>query len=425
MSLALIALLALIAILILAAFRSDLNAGILAVAAAYGLGLGAVGLSANEVAEFLPSQLILTIVGVALLFELANQNGTLERLTAFAITLVRGHRRLLPLSFFLLSFLLSALGPGNIAATALVAPIAMRTSISTSISPLLMAILVCTGANAGAFSPVSVTGIINTTLIRQIGLTGPTLPLRIFLIVAALQAITALGAYILFGGHKIKDSESQLQAVAPKLRWQHIVTFITLVVFISSIVFLNIPASAAAFALAACLTLFRVADAEESIKHLPWAVVLLISGITIMLELLQTTGSLELATDLLASYASPQILNGLLALVSALTSLGSSSSGVVMPLFIPLAPDILQKLSSVNLSSISLGSAELTQAVIAIDIGSHMVDVSPLSTLGALCLAALPEGVDRSKLFRQLLLWGISMTVVATVLSFLFLDLLG
>jgi Na+/H+ antiporter NhaD/arsenite permease-like protein len=414
MSLALTALLVLVAILILAAFRSDLNAGILAVAAAYGLGLGAVGLSANEVAAFLPSQLIMTIVGVALLFELANQNGTLERLTAFALVLVRGHRRVLPLSFFVLSFLLSALGPGNIAATALVAPIAMRTSVSASISPLLMAILVCTGANAGAFSPVSVTGIINTTLIRQIGLTAPTLPLRIFLIVAALQAITALGAYVLFGGHKIKDSESQLYTAAPKPSWQHIVTLITLVMFIVSIVFLNIPASAAAFALAACLTLFRVADAEESIRHLPWAVVLLISGITIMLELLQTTGSLELATDLLAGYASPQILNGLLAFVSGLTSLGSSSSGVVMPLFIPLAPDILQK----------LGSGDLTQAVIAIDVGSHMVDVSPLSTLGALCLAALPEGADRSKLFRQLLLWGLSMTFVATLLAFLFLDLL-
>jgi Na+/H+ antiporter NhaD/arsenite permease-like protein len=414
MSLALIALLALVAILVIAAFRSDLNAGILSVAVAYAIGLGAVGLSANEVAAFLPSQLIMTIVGVALLFELANQNGTLERLTAFAIMLVRGHRKFLPLSFFALSFLLSALGPGNIAATALVAPIAMRTSVTASISPLLMAILVCTGANAGAFSPVSVTGIINTTLIQGIGFTDSTLPLRIFLIVAAIQSVTAFGAYIFFGGYKIKDSEVKLHTEFSKPSWQHVTTLLALLAFIVSVVLFNIPASAAAFTLAALLTLLHVADAESSIKHVPWGVVLLIAGITVMLELMETTGSLELATDLLASYASPQILNGLLAFVSGLTSLGSSSSGVVMPLFIPLAPDILQK----------MGGGDLTQAVIAIDIGSHMVDVSPLSTLGALCLAALPEDANRARLFRQLLLWGLSMTFVAMLLAFLFLDVL-
>lgn len=414
MSLALLTLLALVAILVLAGFRNDLNAGIMAVAVAYGIGLGAVGLSANEIAQYLPSQLILTIVGVALLFELSNQNGTLERLTAFAVRLVRGHNRLLPLSFFFLTFLLSALGPGNIAATALIAPVAMRTAASAGISPLLMAVLVCTGANAGAFSPVAVTGIINTTLSQQIGLTEASLPLRIFLIVAAIQSVTALAAYFIFGGYRIKDEAVTLQTTTRALTWQHVLTLIALLFFIVSVVAFNIPASASAFALAALLTLFRAADAESSIQHLPWGVVLLISGISVMIELLQTTGSLELATTLLAQYASPQVLNATLAFVTGLASLGSSSSGVVMPLFIPLAPDILQK----------LGGGDLTSAVMAIDLGSHMVDVSPLSTLGALCLAALPEGADRSRLFRQLLLWGFAMTFVAALLAFLFLDVL-
>jgi hypothetical protein len=84
-----------------------------------------------------------------------------------------------------------------------------------------------------------------------------------------------------------------------------------------------------------------------------------------------------------------------------------------MPLFIPLAPVILDK----------AGGGNLTEAVMAIDLGSHMVDVSPLSTLGALCLAALPEGANRPKLFRQLLLWGFGMTLVAALLAWVFLDM--
>jgi Na+/H+ antiporter NhaC len=129
--------------------------------------------------------------------------------------------------------------------------------------------------------------------------------------------------------------------------------------------------------------------------------------------LLERLGSLELLTSLLARYSSPEAVNALLALLSGLASVGSSSSGVVMPLMVPLAPELLEK----------LGGGDLVRAVIAIDIGSHMVDVSPLSTLGALCMASLPEEADRSRLFRQMLLWGFSMAFVGALLAFVFLDL--
>lgn len=414
MSLALVALLLLVAILVLAAVRSDLNAGIFAVAVAYGLGLGVMGLSATEVAGFLPSQLVLTIVGVALLFEMAQQNGTLERLTAVAIRLVRGNARLLPVSFFLLTFALSAMGPGNIAATVLVAPIAMPTAVAAGINPFLMAVLVCTGANAGAFSPVSVTGNINTALIQKIGLTEPLLPLQIFLTVALIQAVTALAAYLLLGGYRVQRRADVPEVPRQEFELRHVLTLLAIGLFIVALVVFQVPAPAAAFALVAALSLFRLGDADASIKALPWGVLLLISGLSILIGLLEKVGSLELTTRLLAQAATPQTVNAVLAFFAGLASVGSSSSGVVMPLFIPLAPQILER----------VGVADLTSAVVAIDLGSHMVDVSPLSTLGALCLAALPHSQNRSRLFRQLLGWGLSMTVVGALLAWVFLDLL-
>jgi hypothetical protein len=45
-----------------------------------------------------------------------------------------------------------------------------------------------------------------------------------------------------------------------------------------------------------------------------------------------------------------------------------------------------------------------------------MVDVSPLSTLGALCVATVADPADARTLFRQLLLWGLSMSVVGALL---------
>jgi hypothetical protein len=52
------------------------------------------------------------------------------------------------------------------------------------------------------------------------------------------------------------------------------------------------------------------------------------------------------------------------------------------------------------------------------------VDVSLLSTLGVLCLAALPETISKAVFFRHLLLWGVSMSLAGAALSFVLLDLL-
>ena len=57
---------------------------------------------------------------------------------------------------------------------------------------------------------------------------------------------------------------------------------------------------------------------------------------------------------------------------------------------------------------------------LSMNIGSHLVDVSPLSTIGALCIASAPAGVDTRKLFNALLAWGLSMTVVGALLCLLF-----
>jgi hypothetical protein len=47
-----------------------------------------------------------------------------------------------------------------------------------------------------------------------------------------------------------------------------------------------------------------------------------------------------------------------------------------------------------------------------------LVDLSSLSTVGALYIAGLGPGADARKLFNQLLAWGLSMTVVGAALCF-------
>jgi hypothetical protein len=66
------------------------------------------------------------------------------------------------------------------------------------------------------------------------------------------------------------------------------------------------------------------------------------------------------------------------------------------------------------------GGGDPLAVAISINVGSALVDVSPLSTLGALCVATVADRAASRDLFRRLLLWGFSMAVVGAVLCALF-----
>lgn len=412
-----LALTALVIVIIISAIRTDLNTGLLSVALAYLIGVYFAGLTVSEVSTYLPEQLVLTLVGVTLLFEMAHENGTLDKLAGLAMSSVRGHPTFLPIVFFLFTFLFSAIGPGNIAAVALIAPIGMVVAINSGINPLVMAIMICTGANAGAFSPVALTGIINTGLMNEIGITDTSIALQIFLLVAGLQSISALLAYFFFSGYRIEKTNVTTQPLVQlnkKFNIQQIITLISIFVLVIGVIVFDISVTVGTFVLAGLLGLFKIGDAEKGLQKLPWGIISLVAGISVLVGLLETTGGLDLATNILATYSSTNTINGLLAFVTGLISIYSSSSGVVMPTFIPLLPSLIQ----------TLGGGDLIDMVVAVNVGSHLVDVSPLSTLGALCLAALPETVNKSTIFRKLLFWGLSMSIIGGLLAFIFLDLL-
>jgi hypothetical protein len=91
-------------------------------------------------------------------------------------------------------------------------------------------------------------------------------------------------------------------------------------------------------------------------------------------------------------------------------SVYSSTSGVVLPAFLPTIPGLIER----------LGGGDPVAIASAMNVGGHLVDVSPLSTIGALCIAGLVPGTEDPRvLFNRLLAWGLSMTVVGAVACYL------
>jgi len=67
-----------------------------------------------------------------------------------------------------------------------------------------------------------------------------------------------------------------------------------------------------------------------------------------------------------------------------------------------------------------LGGVDPFAIATSINVGGHLVDVSPLSTIGALCIASAPLGEDTRLLFNKLLAWGLSMSIVGALVCYLF-----
>src|SRR6185436_232402 len=140
---------------------------------------------------------------------------------------------------------------------------------------------------------------------------------------------------------------------------------------------------------------------NAAIGAIPWAVIVMVCGVSVLVGVIEKTGGMDLFTSLLAKTTTPATVNGMMAFVTGVISTYSSTSGVVYPAFLPAVPGLVQKLGGGNALEIAL----------SINVGAAIVDVSPLSTIGALCIAALPAADDPKVLFRQMLLWGFSMTV--------------
>ncbi len=260
------------------------------------------------------------------------------------------------------------------------------------------------GANAGNLSPFSAVGVIVAAGMGKAGLEGHEWQVWAANFVA--HALAAAVAWVLFGGPRLLRGRRLVDVgqMAP-LATRHWTTLVVGAVWVVAVVFLKVNLGLAAFAAAGLLVMVRAGDDAAMLAQVPWAVIVMVCGVSVLIGVLEGTGGLDLFSSALARIATPSTVNGVIAFITGTISTYSSTSGVVYPTFLPTVPALVQK----------LGGGDPLEIALSINVGAALVDVSPLSTIGALCIAALPEGHDATRLFRQLLAWGLSMTVAGAL----------
>ena len=393
---------------------TTVNVGILSLSLALLLGVYLGGMTAETVLTGFPTALLVTLVGVTLLFSIAECNGTLARLTSRAVRLCRGHRGVLPIMFFVLGVVISTIGAGATPASALLAPPAMAVAATAGIPPLLMAIMAGNGALAGTLSPFAPTGIVAHGVMRRIGLGG--VEWETFAYNALAHTIVGFAGFFLLGGWRLftqpSGGDGNRAAVQPDgtalapLEWHHWLTTAGIVVLIIAVAGFGVNVGMVALVVATTLILLRTVEESKAIQRMPWGVILMVTGVTVLVAMLEKTKGLDLFTAGIARVATPATIAPIVSFGTGVVSVYSSTSGVVLPAFLPMVPNLAERLGGLNPLPIAW----------SMNVGASLVDLSSLSTVGALFIAGAAPGSDVRRLFNSLLVWGLSMSIVGAAL---------
>jgi len=441
---ALVSILALVILVGISCVNEDLNVGFLGIA--FGIIVGGVfaGTPASKVMNAFPLSLFMILVGVTFLFGMAQTNGTMEKLTAYSIRACKGNTALVPIIIYILATFITTIGPGNIAGCALMAPVAMAIASKVKMPAFLMTLLVVGACNGAAFSPFAPTGIISNGIIAkcapELGIPADylnTLAWKIHFNSTIAQGFVNIGGFFVMGGLKWireqKGAALEIDELAPKpepFNAAQTTTLLLVAILIILVVVPGLPGvkgtlpktitnmlsnvGSISFVLSIVLMLTGYGDSKAAVKVMPWSVIMMVCGVSVLIDVMDKAGGLNFLVEVMASVAGPTTICFWTAFVPAVISAYSSSSGVVMPMFLPMTPGLVELTGGDPIAIIS-----------AIDVGSHLVDTSPLSTLGALCIASAGEEEDKGVLFRKLLIWGLSMSIVSGIVCYVFFGILG
>ena len=445
-------LIALVAMFVIATFF-PINIGILGFIGAFGVGAFLLGYDDKEILAALPSSIVLTIVGVTYFFGMAKKNGTIDLLVNACIRAVRGRVAVVPWVFFFCASVLTALGTFSPAAVALISPAAMSFAARTKMSPLVMGIMTINGAHAGAFSPISVSGVLVCDIVESSGLSinpwtlffasyGINLLLSVLTVVgyatlarmrqlehnatgsattddtdgvtggtpAAMRPITPVGSGGTSTGLLTRPVETDVlldAAPTPVTKVQKLTLALIGLVLVLVLVF-HLPISFIAIAAGAVLAFTDLSKQNEAIAGISWSTVLLVAGMVTYISVLQEIGTIDHLATMAITIGAPLLVAAVLCYVIGVTSAFASSTALLAAI-IPMALPLLHT-----------GALPVVGVVAALAISATVVDVSPFSTNGALVLANA-QGIARPRFYRQLLVNAGIVVAIAPALCWLIL----
>ncbi|MCM1013973.1 MULTISPECIES: SLC13 family permease [unclassified Brevibacterium] len=453
MTLVQILILVVLVVMFIAATKWPINIGIMGFVGAFVFGTFVFGMDDKEILEEFPASIVLTIVGVTFFFSMAQRNGTIKILVDLAVRAVRGRLGIVPWIFFGIASILTSLGTFSPAAVALLAPAAMGFSAASGYSGVVMGAMIINGAHAGAFSPISVSGIIVRDIAKENGFeihTGAlflaSYVINVIVTILTVIVMKALGRLRTTpepeavtdgtddnlgagssgpgtgrdgsagpgqtdggGGLALKAPEQVRTSTLTPQVW---LTLGLIGVMVIGAVGFELPIGFLGLTCGLVLAFTSMRHADTFVSGISWSTVLLVSGMIVYISLLTKAGVIDSLSTMAVALGVPLLVAVVLCYVIGISSAFASSTALLTA-FIPLSIPLLEQ-----------SDLSATAVMAALAISATIVDVSPFSTNGALIIANA-KGTAARTIWRDLIIYGAIVVALAPLLTWLLLVVTG
>lgn len=401
--------------------RLKINAGLLALAFAFVIGVTLGGMSVSAIINLFPVRVFYNLMIATLFYGFANENGTMELFTKRLVYLFRRAQWAMPLVLFVIAAVISASGANLEASVLLLSPIGFSLAMEMNFNPFLVAVGIWAGGCAGNWVPWSsfTNGFAGqfSGVVEDAAVTAAFN--KMFVTVLILLVVIVLVMFFLYRGYRAHGSaEMKDVAFNPAQKKTLAILFISLIVIVvPSLVQLALPNSvtlwmscnlsiqSVAAVSSALMALMKLADSGAVIKNrVPWSMLVMISGVTMLMGLVTPLGITDAVSAVLSGSSIP--VSVVVAVVCALFALLSFFvSGVVLqPLIVSLCP-VLMGLG------LSVGTV-----VTAAQAGGILSSLSPYSAAGAMAISGCPEKY-RVEVSRRMIIWAVVYSVAAALLG--------
>lgn len=412
-----------IIISIMVGWKFKLNTGIIAMGFAFAIGICVMGMKAGDIIKFWPTTIVFYLLSIALFFNYATENGTMNVLGQKLLYAMGGNAKLVPFAIAAVSAIVGGLGAGA-STPAIVGPFAFVMAATAGVNPVLTAVAISFGNLVGSNNPYNgYGGSISKNLIMDNGVDEALTmdwSLKIWFNCCIITIIVIVLFYIFLKGHKAEKvamdkKPPEFDPVQKKTVIILVGAFLLMVVppilstWIKGVDFLKTlnqlcqPQVIMMLGALLCAVL-KLGNEKTVIRKIPISTIVMIVGVYSLIQVAAAAGLVDFISGVLSSSIPRFLVPAAIVLFAAFLSFFSSSTSTVMPLMYPMVPALA---ASLSLNPIALYTC--------IFFGGLATACSPFSTGGAVCIAANPYEDQKELLSNKMIIAALVIPVITLI----------
>lgn len=406
-------------------YKLNTNIGVIAMVFAYIIGCFIMNIKISNLVLMWPTKIAFMLMTITFFYGYAVENGTLKMMADHMLYKTKNVTWALPITIWVICFVLAGIGAGAPAVTAFMTPLGMVLALRTGMNPLLIAIAVSTGSVTGSNLPFSQGGVIVRGLIEQTTFANNAIGMTVSVAANSFIAnfLVFMIAYFILKGYKNSNIDIEKPAAPTAVQKKNLVIIILTVIAIVLPVIINLVAKnpvtvtmakyfdiqMIAIVGAALCAILKLGNERSVIKNqIPWNTIVMLGGISMLMAVASEAGAVKLMASWVGTNVPASLVGVALTIIAGFMSLFAGAITVVTPMLVPIVQPIA---SATGLSP--------TMMISAILIGSCFTGISPFSTGGSLLLSGCTDEKLREKLFYNQIAAAAIFLVYTAILAFI------